>query len=94
MPALHVAIGISDTRPGLDDLEPAYREALVAAAMAQRSGAGLLRFADLGLHRMLFDVDHVERVEEHVERWIGPLLRYDADHRTRLVETSKCAPGG
>ncbi|MHA6780642.1 helix-turn-helix domain-containing protein [Pseudonocardia saturnea] len=92
VPALHVAIGISDTRPGLDDLEPAYREALVAVAMAQRSmtersGAGLLRFADLGLHRMLFDVDHVERVEEHVERWIGPLLRYDADHRARLVET-------
>jgi Sugar diacid utilization regulator len=90
VPEIEVAIGVSDTRPGLDDLESAYREALVAVAMAQRSRSGLLSFADLGLHRLLFDVDHGERVEQHVERWIGPLLRYDDAHRARLVETLGC----
>jgi hypothetical protein len=87
VPELQISIGISDTRSGLSDLEPAYREALMAVTLAQRCPGRRLRFADLGLHRMLFDVAHADRVEEHVERWIGPLLRYDAAHRTRLVET-------
>lgn len=93
-PELEVAIGISDSRVGLDDLAPAYREALVTVAMAQRCQSGLLRFVDLGLHRLLFDLDHVERIEEHVERWIGALRRYDAAHRARLVETLSCFLAG
>jgi sugar diacid utilization regulator len=89
-PELGVAVGISDARHDLRDLEPGYREALVAVALAEGSPSGLLRFADLGLHRLLFDVAHVDRVEEHIQRWIGPLLRYDAAHQARLVETLAC----
>ncbi|MGD9525325.1 PucR family transcriptional regulator [Pseudonocardia sp.] len=86
-PAVPAAVGTSDVREGLGDLEPAYREALVAAAMAPRAPGGALRFRDLGLHRLLFDTDHIDRLDEHVERWIGPLLRYDARNRGSLVET-------
>lgn len=89
-----LAVGISDLRPRLGDLEPAYREALTAVAMAQRWPSRLLRFADLGLHRLLFDADNVDRVDEHVERWIGPLLRYDAKHKARLAETLSCFLAG
>lgn len=35
----------------------------------------------------MFDAHHGERTDEHVERWIGPLLRYDAEHGTCLRET-------
>ena len=72
----------------------AYQEALVAVAMARRCPSRLLRFLDLGLHRLLFDTDNADRVDEHVERWIGPLLRYDAENKARLVETLACYLAG
>ena len=90
LPGVDIAVGISDTRHRLEDLEPGYREAIMALTLAERSHTRVLRFADLGLHRLLFDVTHAERVDEHVERWIGPLIRYDADHDARLVETLSC----
>jgi hypothetical protein len=39
------------------------------------------------LYRLFFDADHADRIEEHIERWLGPLLHYDAQHHTELVET-------
>lgn len=94
VPSADPVVGISDDRPSLTDLEPAYREALVAVTMAQRSPERVLRFLDLGLHRLLFDTGHADRVDEHVERWIGPLLRYDTEHGARLVETLGVFLGG
>lgn len=79
--------GVSDVRHCLGDLQPAYREALAALTVAQRRQVSMLRFADLGLHRLLFDVDHAERTDDHVERWLGPLLRYDDTHDGELVAT-------
>ncbi len=93
-PELTASIGISDPRPGLGDLGPAYREALTTVALAERGTPGVLQFGDLGLHRLIFDAEHTDRVEEHVERWIGPLLRYDEVHNTDLVETLGCYLAG
>ena len=90
VPTADVAVGMSDERPRLGSLESAYKESLAAVAMALRCPSRLLRFLDLGLHRLLFDADNVDRVDEHVERWIGPLLRYDAANKARLVETLAC----
>jgi PucR C-terminal helix-turn-helix domain/GGDEF-like domain len=84
---LLAAAGISDTCGSLADLPDARRQADMAAALAEDLGQGVLRFADLGLYRLLFDVQHADRVEEHVERWLGPLLRYDVAHHTQLVDT-------
>lgn len=93
-PELSAAIGLSDPQPGLSDLGPAYREAITAVALAERGVGGPLRFGDLGLHRLLFDAEHTDRIEEHIERWIGPLVRYDAEHHAALVQTLACALGG
>ncbi len=86
-PGARPVIGVSDQRPGLDDLEASYREALTAAAVSERIGTEILRFGDLGLYRLFFDAQHADRIEEHIERWLGPLLRYDTRHHTELVET-------
>jgi DNA-binding PucR family transcriptional regulator len=86
-PGARPAIGVSDQRPGLDDLEASYREALTAAAVSERIGTEILRFGDLGLYRLFFDAQHADRIEEHIERWLGPLLRYDTRHHTELVDT-------
>lgn len=89
-----VTIGVSDPRSSLEDLEGAYREALTAVALAEGLSRDLLHFADLGLYRLLFDLEHVERIDEHIDRWLGPLLAYDALHHTDLVETLACHLAG
>jgi sugar diacid utilization regulator len=86
-PDLDLRVGVSDVDPQMRDLARAHREATAAAALAARASVRLLRFTDLGLHRLMFDVAKPDRVDEHVERWIGPLLRYDAAQRANLVDT-------
>lgn len=44
-------------------------------------------FDDLGVAALLFQVDDHTDLEQFVERWIGPLVVYDADHGTHLTET-------
>jgi sugar diacid utilization regulator len=94
LPGVPVAIGISDPRSSLGELEAAYREALTAMALAESLSSGVLSFADLGLCRLLFDNEHPDRIQEHIERWLGPLLRYDAAHHTELVRTLACYLAG
>jgi hypothetical protein len=44
-------------------------------------------FDDLGVAALLFQVENHTDLEEFVERWIGPLVTYDAEHGTQLTET-------
>jgi hypothetical protein len=86
-PDVQVTIGVSDVCASVGRLQEAHRQARQAAALAEGIPQHVLRFADLGLYRLLFDADHANRIDEHVERWLGPLLRYDTAQHTRLVET-------
>lgn len=86
-PDLRVTIGVSDISASVGHLQEAHRQARQAVALAESIPRQVLRFADLGLYRLLFDADHASRIDEHIERWLGPLLRYDTAQHTRLVET-------
>ena len=86
-PDVQVTIGVSDVCASVEHLQEAHRQARQAATLAEGIPQHILRFADLGLYRLLFDADHANRIDEHIERWLGPLLRYDAAQHTRLVET-------
>jgi DNA-binding PucR family transcriptional regulator len=44
-------------------------------------------FDDLGVAALLFQVENHTDLEEFVDRWIGPLVGYDAEHGTHLTET-------
>jgi PucR-like helix-turn-helix protein/diguanylate cyclase with GGDEF domain len=44
-------------------------------------------FDDLGVAALLFQVDDHTDLEQFVDRWIGPVVAYDADHGTHLTET-------
>ena len=44
-------------------------------------------FDDLGVAALLFQVDDHTDLEEFADRWIGPLVVYDAGHGTQLTET-------
>jgi len=86
-PDVQMTIGVSDVSASVEHLQEAHRQARQAAALAESIPQHILRFADLGLYRLLFDADHADRIDEHIERWLGPLLRYDKAQHTRLVET-------
>jgi hypothetical protein len=86
-PDAQVTIGVSDVCASVGRLQEAHRQARQAAALAESIPQHVLRFADLGLYRLLFDADHANRIDEHIERWLGQLLRYDTAQHTRLVET-------
>jgi sugar diacid utilization regulator len=51
-----------------------------------RAGHGAA-LADLGVLGSLLEDAAVDQVRDQVERALGPLLRYDAEHGSRLVET-------
>src|SRR5436305_1249668 len=69
-------------------LDRSFREARNAIAVASwsRGHGAVALFHDLGVDRLLFNTPEAERAT-FVESTIGPLLAYDARHRTNLVET-------
>jgi purine catabolism regulator len=83
-----VDIGIG--RPSRDPLHlhESYREARGAIAVAgwSRGHGAVSLFEELNLDRLLFHTPEAERAI-FVETAVGPLVAYDARHRTNLVET-------
>ncbi|MFE3519055.1 PucR family transcriptional regulator ligand-binding domain-containing protein [Streptomyces sp. NPDC059166] len=83
------AIGVSDPATGRDGLRRALEEAAHAQRVA-RLGSGSVRAAGteaLSSHLMLLAAVPDEVRLLYRERLIGVLERYDAEHRSELVET-------
>ncbi len=62
----------------------AAREATWALGTAQRTGDAIVRY---GTATSWVGMGGVEDAQAMVERWLGPLIEHDAQHRTGLVET-------
>lgn len=77
--------GSSRPRSGLVGLRRAYREALEALSIALATGATFVHWDDVVLDRVLLQ-DH-DLLAELVERTVGPLIRYDAEHNAELLHT-------
>jgi PucR family transcriptional regulator, purine catabolism regulatory protein len=60
------------------------REAMWALGTAQRTGDSVVRY---GAATSWVGMGNVEDARAMVERWLGPLIDHDAQHRTDLVET-------
>ncbi|MFN8525826.1 MAG: helix-turn-helix domain-containing protein [Chloroflexota bacterium] len=88
-PSWSLTVGLGGPAREATDLAPAFAQAHHAVKAARRFGRGgeVVAFADLGLHRLLFqigDQDELDRFAEHV---LGSLISYDARHRAGLVST-------
>ncbi|HEX3336242.1 MAG TPA: helix-turn-helix domain-containing protein, partial [Jatrophihabitans sp.] len=82
-----VGVGGGCERPR--DFPRSYREAQLALKM-QRSARGEDRatcYDDLGVYRILSDVEDPAAVERFARQWLGPLLDYDARKGSELVST-------
>ncbi|WP_405575412.1 helix-turn-helix domain-containing protein [Streptomyces sp. NBC_01167] len=66
-----------------------YKEALRALEVRRlsREPYGTTSYEELGLFRMLGAGGDYEEVETFVHEWLGPLIDYDAAHRSDLVQT-------
>ena len=88
LPGSVVDVGIG--RPERDPLrlDQSFREARGAIAVAgwSRGHGAVALFEELDLDRLLFHTPEAERLT-FIETAIGPLLAYDAQHRTALVES-------
>jgi purine catabolism regulator len=88
LPGSVVDVGIG--RPARDPLrlDDSFREArgAIAAAGWSRGHGAVSLFEELDLDRLLFNTPAPERAM-FVETAVGPLVAYDARHRTNLVET-------
>jgi len=82
-----VGVGGWCERPG--DFPRSYREAQLTLKM-QRAAGGDDRatcYEDLGVYRILCEVEDPAAVERFVRQWLGSLLDYDARKRSELVDT-------
>ena len=62
----------------------AAREATWSLGTAQRTGDAVVRY---GTATSWVGIGGVEDAQALVERWLGPLVEHDAQHRAGLVET-------
>lgn len=71
------------------DFPEGYRQATVSLNVAARLGArpGLQCFSDLGVLRLLAQVDNTPDVQSFVGKTLGPLLEYDRENNGELLET-------
>ncbi|WP_064457236.1 helix-turn-helix domain-containing protein [Streptomyces hygroscopicus] len=83
------AIGVGGCCDTPHEVPRSYQEALRALEVRRRAhrAYGMTFFDDLGLYRILRTGNDHREVERFVREWLGPLMDYDAVHRTDLVET-------
>ena len=88
LPDAILDVGIGTMREDPLSLDASFREARTSIAVAgwSRGHGAVALFEDLALDRLLFNAPEPDRAA-FVDSTIGPLLAYDARHRTNLVET-------
>jgi len=87
-PSTHLIGGISGPVLTLADWPRVYHEALQAMQMGQRLKMNqVVEFDSLGIYRLLGRLENIPAVVEFTDQVIGPLVRYDEQHRSTLVQT-------
>lgn len=87
-PKTHLIAGISGPAQTLDDWPQVYQEALQAMQLGQRLQMHqMVDFQSLGIYRLLGKLEDIPTVQEFTNQVIGPLVEYDEQHRSTLVQT-------
>ncbi len=84
-----VALGIGERCDSIEEFPRSYQQARLALRLPALSDWDdrAIRFDDLGVYRLLVGVSDLGEVERFVQRWLGPLLEYDAQRGSELVRT-------
>ncbi|RMG97184.1 MAG: hypothetical protein D6706_08910 [Chloroflexi bacterium] len=80
--------GISGPARTLAEWPQVYSEALQAMELGIRLNMKhVVEFRSLGVYRLLIRLENIPEVRDFVRQVIGPLVAYDQEHRSNLVET-------
>jgi sugar diacid utilization regulator len=88
-PSAGYRLGVGGVSETIFGLPRAYREAKLALRMFDlaRLTGGVTVFDDLGVFRLLAEIQDRSAVERYVRTWLGALMDYDARHKGTLVYT-------
>ena len=87
-PKAHLIGGMSGPAAKLTDWPRVYTEAIQAMQLSQRLKFNyVVEFNSLGVYRLLSVLEDIATVRSFIEQVIGPLVKYDHDHRGSLVQT-------
>ena len=80
--------GASGPAMRLADWPTVYEEALQAMELGERLHLNhVVDFHGLGVYQLLGQLEDIEAVRQFTQQVIGPLVEYDAQHRSSLVQT-------
>lgn len=82
-------IGVGSACDRVPAIPTSLRHAHQALGLTRRSRrtGGVVRFDDLGVYRLLALNNDTAELDSFVDRWLGPLLEYDAARSAGLVRT-------
>lgn len=86
-PSSQVTVAVSPA--GSATYQESYRTARRALEVALNAGRTnvVLELADLGIVGLLLQVDDADKLSDFAARTLGPILDYDRQHRTELLDT-------
>lgn len=88
-PEGRVTVGMGRPGAGLPGLRRSFDQAREALELARRlfSGDTVLPFSELGVYRLLCQLQNSQELIEFYDQTLAPLAQYDASHNTELVHT-------
>jgi sugar diacid utilization regulator len=88
-PSADYRLAVGGVSENIFGLPRAYREAQLALRMFDlaRLTGGVTIFDDLGVFRLLAEIQDRSAIERYVRTWLGALIDYDTRHSGGLVET-------
>jgi sugar diacid utilization regulator len=88
-PSAGYRLGVGGVSENIFGLPRAYREAQLALRMFDlaRLTEGVTVFDDLGVFRLLAEIQDRSAIERYVRVWLGALIDYDSRHNGGLVYT-------
>lgn len=87
-PGANIIAGMSGPANTLAEWPVVYNQALQAMQLGKRLQIGhIVEFNSLGVYRLLGQLEELPAVRSFTEQVIGPLVEYDEQHRSNLVQT-------
>lgn len=89
MQGVIVKIGIGRVKRYLKDLKNSVHEAQRALKILKvcEKKDNISKYSDMGIYRLLFELDKYEEIKEIYEEILGELVKYDLKNSTNLVNT-------
>ena len=77
-----IAIGVGDTVKGLENQDVNFTRAYAACKIARRKQETILRYQDLGLFKLLVNIDNTDVLSGFYQETLGKLIEYDQKNGT------------